>query len=213
MAVLEALVINPSKKKKKKRRRTKAPKVLTVKRGRKNVGILLIKNPVQNQKSLMLISAGTAFGLAGGKVIEGLVVPKIQPLNSLLQKGIPVGDIAVMGIGLMGLRKGSRNKEFFLGLVAGAGARAFLNLIDHFVFKNKGIVSLRAEEEENEPLPEPENEEVIPADIEEMPQEEIEPQEEEIEPQEEEKEDVDVLSYGDDLPIDEISKPVGVDAI
>ncbi|RUM32961.1 MAG: hypothetical protein DSY42_00120, partial [Aquifex sp.] len=70
-----------------------------------------------------------------------------------------------MGIGLMGLKKGTRNKEFFLGLVAGAGARAFLNLIDHFVFKDRGIVSLRAEEEA-EALPEPESEEVIPADVE-----------------------------------------------
>ncbi|RUM32962.1 MAG: hypothetical protein DSY42_00125 [Aquifex sp.] len=88
MAVLEALVINPSKKKKstekstKKRRRTsQKTKVLTVKRGRKNVGLLLIKNPVRDQKSLMLISAGTAFGLAGGKVIESIVAPKYSLLT------------------------------------------------------------------------------------------------------------------------------------
>ncbi len=199
--VLEGLIINPKRKKKKKTRARKNPaKVMSIMKpkrggGMKKVGEIIIKNPAKDTKTLMMLASGTALGLAGGKLLETMLKPRVPQISALIDKGIPVGDIVVMGIGFMGLKKGKKNKEFFLGLVAGSASRAILNLIDTYVFKGKGLVSLRGDEEEIEPLPEP-TEDVIPAEV---------VEEEEPEP--------DVLSVPEDIPVDELSKLSEVDSI
>ena len=209
--ILEGLVINPRKKKKTSRRKKKTrarrnpAKVYSITKpkrggGTRKVGELIIKNPAKDSKALLMIASGTAFGLAGGKLLETMLTPRIPQLSALTDKGIPVGDVVIMAGGMLGLKKSKKNKEFFLGLVAGSASRAVLNLIDTFVFKGKGLVSLKGDEEE-ETLPPPEDE-AIPTEV--------------VEEEEEMNPDTLALPEGlEDIPVDEMAKPElsGVDTI
>ncbi len=204
--ILEGLVINPKKKRsRRKKRKTRArrnpTKVYSIVKpkkggGTRKVGELIIKNPAKDSKALLMIASGTAFGLAGGKLLETMLAPRIPQLSTLTNKGIPVGDIVVMAGGMLGLKKSKKNKEFFLGLVAGSASRAVLNLIDTFVFKGRGMVSLKGDEiAQEETLPAPEDE-AIPAEV-------------------VEEEEPDTLAIPEDLPVDEMAKPElsGIDTL
>ena len=48
----------------------------------------------------------------------------------------------MLGSGFLLLKKGGKKQELATGIVAGAGAKLPLNLIDKFVFKDKGVLSL-----------------------------------------------------------------------
>ncbi len=216
--ILEGLVINPKKKRTSRRRkRTRARKnpakvysIVKPKRGggTRKVGELVIKNPANDTKALLMIASGTAFGLAGGKLLETMLKPRVPQLSALTDKGIPVGDIAVIAGGMLGLKKSRKNKEFFLGLVAGSASRAILNLIDTFVFKGKGLVSLKGDEisegDNREALPPTEDveDEAIPAEV--------------IEEDEDMNPDTLALPEDmEDMPVDEMAEPElsGIDTL
>jgi len=169
---LEGLVINPKKKKKTSRKKVrKNPvKVVEVRKptrggGAKKIGYILLKNPARDRQALLMLASGTALGLAGGKLIDRYVVSQVESLRSLSQT-IPVGDSLMLLGGLALLKNSSqRNKEFALGVVAGAGAKLTLNLIDRLVFKGQPTVGLYGEEVGDE-LAEYEDE-ALPAEYEE----------------------------------------------
>jgi len=170
--VLEGLVINP-KKRKVKRNPVKVVEVRKPTRGggAKKIGYILLKNPIRDRQALLLLASGTALGLAGGKLIDRYVVSQMESLRSLSQT-IPVGDSLMLLGGLALLKNSSqKNKEFALGVVAGAGAKLTLNLIDRLLFKGQGTVGLYGEEISDKEFSEyPQDEEVIPAEYEENPE-------------------------------------------
>jgi len=153
---IEGLVVNPDKKKKsskttRKKVRKNPTKVMEVRKPTRGgtsrkVGLLIIKNPTRDRQALLMLASGTALGLAGGKLIDRYVVSQMESLRNLSQT-VPVGD-SIMLLGGLALLKNSsqRNREFALGVVAGAGAKLTLNLIDKFVFKGQGTVGLYGEE-------------------------------------------------------------------
>jgi len=149
---LAGVIVNP--KPKKRRRRKKRVKrnpakgrIRAVTRGRGKT-TLIIANPARDTSALLQLAAGTAAGLAGGKLISRFLfnhAPQVASLNQTL--GVDVGDVAVLAGGLFALKKNTRHKEFATGVVAGAGAKIALNLLDKFLFKNSGTVSLHGEED------------------------------------------------------------------
>jgi len=186
---LVGVVVNPKKRRKKrssrKKRRSSAKKVRTVKIGRKK--LVIISNPAHDQRALLEIAAGAAAGLAGGKLLDRAV---FNQLRFHVPFGISLGDVTVLTGGLLMLKKGGRNNEFATGVVAGAGAKIVLNLVDSFLFKNRGVVSLHGEdyvepyELPDELIDNPDNvaelgemdvEGELPGDVEEIPEESIEP--------------------------------------
>jgi F0F1-type ATP synthase assembly protein I len=151
---LIGMVINPSKGKKKKEKKRssqrkrsstkKATRRTAIRSRAKGRNIVIIANPAHNQQALLELAAGTAVGLASGKLLDRYVFSKVHlPVPA----GISVGDITTLAGGLFLLKKGGKGKEFATGVVAGAGAKIILNLVDSFLFHNKGIVSLHGEEE------------------------------------------------------------------
>jgi len=156
---LIGMVINPSEKSEKGKKRTakrssrrkrsssKRDKRTTVRSRAKGRNIVIIANPARNSQALLELAAGTATGLAAGKLLDRYLFSKVHlPIPA----GISVGDVATLTGGLFLLKKGGKGKEFATGVVAGAGAKIILNLIDTFLFHNKGIVSLHGEEELSE---------------------------------------------------------------
>ncbi|NPB07567.1 MAG: hypothetical protein GXN96_01405 [Aquificae bacterium] len=168
--VLEGLVVNPKKRKTKaKRNPTKVLEVRkpTRKGGSKKVGLLIVKNPSRDRNALLMLASGTALGLAGGKLIDRYVVSSVSSLRNL-SATLPVGDSLMLLGGLTLLKNSSqKNREFALGIVAGAGAKLVLNLIDRFIFKGQGTVGLYGEELSENPY----DDEAIPAEYEEYEEE------------------------------------------
>jgi len=142
---LIGVVVNPRKRKRKrssrKKRRSSAKKVRTVKIGRKK--LVIISNPAHDQRALVEIAAGAAVGLAGGKLLDRAV---FNQLSFHIPFGVSLGDVTTLTAGLLMLKKGGRNNEFATGVVAGSGAKIILNLIDSFLFRNRGVVGLHGED-------------------------------------------------------------------
>ena len=140
---LVGVVVNPKKRRKKRssrKKRRSSKKVRTVKIGRKK--LVIISNPAHDQRALLEIAGGAAVGLAGGKLLDRAV---FNQLRFRVPFGISLGDVTTLTAGLLMLKKGGRNNEFATGVVAGAGAKIVLNLVDGLLFKNRGVVSLHGE--------------------------------------------------------------------
>jgi len=162
---LVGLVINPKKGKKKEKskksstkakrsstkrrkrvRRNPSRKVSVTSRGRSKT-TLILTNPARDTSALLQLASGTAVGLAGGKLLDEYVFSHVPQVNHLTAPlGVGAGDIAMLTAGLFMLKKNTRHKEFATGVVAGAGAKIALNVLDRFIFQNRGIVSLHGEE-------------------------------------------------------------------
>lgn len=161
MSELVGLIVNPSKKGKKttsrkkrhrKRRRVRrnpsTRRIAATSRGRSKTTIVLA-NPARDTSALLQLAAGTAAGLAGGKILNRVIFDHAPQVATLTQAtGVEVGDVAVLATGLFMLKKNTKHKEFCTGLVAGAGAKIALNILDKFVFKGSGTVSLHGEDED-----------------------------------------------------------------
>jgi len=157
MPELIGLVVNPKKRGKKKRakarkrkrvRRNPSRKVSVSSRGRSKT-TLILTNPAKDTTALLQLAAGTAAGLAGGKLLNNVIFDHAPQVAALTQAtGVEIGDVLVLAGGLVALKKNTRHREFCTGLVAGSAAKIALNLIDKFVFKGKGTVSLHGEDEE-----------------------------------------------------------------
>jgi len=164
MSELVGLIVNPSKKgkettsqkkghrKRRRRRRVRrnpsTRRITASTRGRGKTTIVLA-NPARDTTALLQLAAGTAAGLAGGKILNNVIFNHAPQVAALTQAtGVEVGDVAVLTAGLFMLKKNTKHKEFCTGLVAGAGAKIALNLLDKFVFKGSGTVSLHGEDEE-----------------------------------------------------------------
>ena len=145
MKELTGVVINPSKSKKRKRRKPSTRKVET-RKSRRVAGnnVILITNPAKDKQALLELATGTAVGLAGGKLLDSHVFSKVNLPQ--LPAGISLGDAVMLGTGLFLIKKGGKGKEFATGMVAGAGAKLVLNLLDSLVFKGNNVVSLHGEE-------------------------------------------------------------------
>ena len=155
---LVGLIVNPSKKRKRgkrkhrRRRRVRrnpsTRRIAATSRGRSKTTIVLA-NPARDTSALLQLAAGTAAGLAGGKILNRVIFDHAPQVATLTQAtGVEVGDVAVLTAGLFMLKKNTKHKEFCTGLVAGAGAKIALNLLDKFVFKGSGTVSLHGEDED-----------------------------------------------------------------
>lgn len=146
MKELTGIVINPSKGRKKKRGNKKEEKRKRRVRSPRNV--IILTNPSKDQEALLSIAAGAAVGLAGGKLIDRAIGGAVR-----LPLPVSLGDSLVLVSGLYLLKGGGKKKEFATGIVAGSGAKLLLNVIDRFVFNNKGVVSLHGSDYV-EPYPE-----------------------------------------------------------
>jgi hypothetical protein len=148
---LVGLVINPKKNSKKKSRRKRSEGRKSSVRAKAGRNVILITNPARDHQALLELSLGAAAGLAGGKLLDRAVLSSIKlPIPA----GVSLGDLSMLGVGAFLLKQGGRKKEFATGVVAGAGAKILLNLLDNFLFHNKGVVALHGEEDYIEPYPE-----------------------------------------------------------
>ena len=144
MKELTGIVINPTKRRNRKKRKStkKVARKRTIRAGRKSPIQIVIRNPAKDHQALLELAAGTTAGLAAGKLLDNYVFSKIHlPIPA----GISAGDIATLAGGLF-LLKQNRQKEFATGMVAGAGAKILLNVIDSFVFRGRGVIGLHGEE-------------------------------------------------------------------
>lgn len=145
MKELTGIVINPSKGRKKKRGEKEEKRKRRVRSPR---NVIILTNPSKDQEALFSIAAGAAVGLAGGKLIDRAIGGAVR-----LPLPVSLGDSLVLVSGLYLLKGGGKKKEFATGIVAGAGAKLLLNVVDRFVFNNKGVVSLHGNDYV-EPYPE-----------------------------------------------------------
>ncbi|WP_456484775.1 hypothetical protein [Desulfurobacterium sp.] len=146
MKELTGIIINPTKR---KRRKAKKSIKTTVRKRRKisnrrNPLQILIRNPAKDHQALLELAAGTTAGLAAGKLLDHYVFSKV---NLPIPAGISAGDVATLAGGLF-LLKQNKQREFATGVVAGAGAKILLNVLDSFIFHGQGVVGLHGEGEE-----------------------------------------------------------------
>jgi hypothetical protein len=171
---LIGLVVNPKKRKRSSGKRGSSKK--TRRRRRRFGNLVIITNPSKDVNALLEMSLGAAAGLAGGKLLDRAL---FNQFAIPLPMGISAGDLTMLGVGAFLLKDGGRKKEFATGVVAGAGAKLLLNVIDKTLFKGRNVIALHGEDYV-EPYPEVDPIEEEPFElegepvVEELPEEPVE---------------------------------------